>query len=135
MAANDLIISEADGSISFGNHTLKEKTKVENFPHGGDLYKVKTYTTLTKLEKNGLFLYESEPGTTVKNLKEDENGVSFTVFGDEDAQITVGLEENTEYEVVAGGENLGKINTGLKGKISVSLELAGAGEVQVSLTK
>ncbi|MBQ0043221.1 MAG: endosialidase [Lachnospiraceae bacterium] len=135
MAANDLIISEADGSISFGNHTLKEKTKLEDFPHGGDLYKVKTYNTLTKLEKNGLFLYESEPGTTVKNFVDNEEGLSFKVVGDEDAQITIGLQENTEYQVFVADKEIGKMKTGLSGKLSLSVELAGSGEVKVSVIK
>ena len=60
-----LIQSEANGSLSFGNHTLAEKAKKEDFEHGGDLYKVKTYATMTKLEKNGMFVYESVPGTSV----------------------------------------------------------------------
>ena len=50
-AVEELIRREADGSISFGNHTLSEKAKVEDFSHEGDLYKVKTYRTMTKLEK------------------------------------------------------------------------------------
>lgn len=29
---NELIRAEADGSISFGNHTLAEKAKLEDFP-------------------------------------------------------------------------------------------------------
>ena len=135
MAANDLIVSEADGSIRFGNHKLKEKTKLEDFPHAGDLYKVKTYATLTKLERNGLFLYESEPGTTVKNFVENENGLSFVVSGDEDAQITVGLAEDTEYDVVIGGEEIGRMKTNLGGKLSISVELAGVDEVKVSIVK
>ena len=63
-----LLRPEADGTISFGNHTLSAKAKLEDFPHGGDLYKVKTYQTMTKLEKNGMFVYESVPGTSVLNF-------------------------------------------------------------------
>ena len=75
----ELIRAEADGSISFGNHTLAEKAKLEDFSHEGDLYKVKTYQTMTKLEKNGMFVYESVPGTSVLNFLESEDGVSFVV--------------------------------------------------------
>ena len=64
----ELLRSEADGSISFGNHSLAAKAKLEDFPHNGDLYKVKTFQAMTKLEKNGMFLYESVPGTSVNNL-------------------------------------------------------------------
>ena len=48
---NELIRAEADGSISFGDHTLAEKQSWRIFSHEGDLYKVKTYQTMTKLEK------------------------------------------------------------------------------------
>ena len=92
----ELIRGEVNGAVSFGNYKLKEKGKVEDFNHEGNLYKVKTFNTMTKLEKNGLFLYESVPGTSAINFKEDENGVSFFVTGDGDVQITVGLEEDTE---------------------------------------
>ena len=71
-AVEELIRREADGSISFGNHTLSEKAKVEDFSHEGDLYKVKTYRTMTKLEKNGMFAYESVPGTSVLFFNERE---------------------------------------------------------------
>ena len=84
-----LLRSEADGSVSFGNHTLAAKAKVEDFPHRGDLYKVKTFQTMTKLEKNGMFIYESVPGTSVNNMTETESGMNFKVEGDSDSQITL----------------------------------------------
>ena len=71
-----LIQTEADGSLSFGNHTLAQKAKKEDFEHGGDLFKVKTYGTMTKLERNGMFAYESVPGTSVTHFKEDVDGVT-----------------------------------------------------------
>lgn len=130
-----LLRVESDGTISFGNHKLAEKAKLEDFPYEGDLYKVKTYQTMTKLEKNGMFVYESVPGTSVLNFKEDNDGVSFVVEGDEDAQITVGLEDEAEYEVFIDGESVGKMNTNLGGKLNMSVELAGAGEVKVKIVK
>ena len=51
----------------------------------GDLYKVKTFAEITKLEKNGMFVYESVPGSTVENFKETETEVEFTVSAPEDA--------------------------------------------------
>ena len=75
----ELLRSEADGTISFGNHKLAEKAKVEDFQHAGDILKVKTYSAMTKLEKNGMFLYESVPGNSVMNFSEKENGVEFVV--------------------------------------------------------
>ena len=84
----ELIREESDGSISFGNYTLAQKAKLEDFEHAGDLYKVKTFSTMTKLEKNGLFAYESVPGTTVSHFKETETGVEFQVTGDAEASVT-----------------------------------------------
>lgn len=130
---DELIRSETNGSISFGNHKLATKEKLEDFEHDGDLYKVKTYKSITKLEKNGLFVYESVPGTSVLDFSENEKGVSFLVEGDEDAQITVGLTEDTEYVVYVADQNIGKMKTGLGGKLNLSVELAGAGEVKVDI--
>lgn len=131
----ELIRDEADGSISFGNHMLEAKAKVEDFEHDGDLYKVKTYSTMTKLEKNGLFVYESVPGTSILHFTETEKGVSFLVEGEEDAQITVGLTEDTEYTVYVEDQNIGKMKTNLGGKLNISVELAGAGEVKVDIVR
>lgn len=130
-----LLRAEDDGTISFGNHMLTVKAKLEDFEHAGDQYKVKTFHTMTRLEKNGMFLYESVPGTSVNNFKETEDGVSFTVEGSEDAQITIGLEEDTEYEVIVAGESVGKMSTNLGGKLNISAELAEAEEVMINVIK
>ena len=102
-----LLRAEPDGTISFGNYELKEKAKLENFKHDGDILKVKTFKDITKLEVNESFVYESVPGTTVTNFREKENGVEFNVEGREDAQITVGLEENTDYRVYVDHADMG----------------------------
>ena len=81
----ELIRSEANGTISFGDYTLGAKSKLDNFEHAGDLYKVKTFREITKLERNGMFVYESVPGTAVTELSVTDNGVSFSVEGREDA--------------------------------------------------
>lgn len=131
----ELLRAESGGAISFGNHKLEEKAKLEDFEYGGDLLKVKTYKTMTKLEKNGMFVYESVPGTSVTDFKEEEDGISFDVEGDEDAQITVGLQDETEYEVFINNESIGKMSTNLGGKLNLSVELEGAGEVNVRVVK
>ncbi|MDD6733742.1 MAG: endosialidase [Lachnospiraceae bacterium] len=131
----ELIREELDGGIGFGNYTLLQKAKVEDFKHAGDLYKVKTFQTMTKLEKNGMFLYESVPGTSVTNFVETENGVTFVVESGADAQLTIGLESDTEYEVFVKGQSIGKIKSNISGKINISLELADAGEVPVEIRK
>lgn len=132
---DELLRSESNGNISFGNHGLAAKAKLEDYEHAGDMYKVKTYQAITKLEKNGLFLYESVPGTSVHDFCESENGISFTVEGSQDAQITVGAADDSEYEVIVAGESAGVMKTNLSGKLSISVELEGSGEVEVKIMK
>lgn len=134
-AVEEILRSEADGTISFGNHKLEQKAKMDNFEHMGDLLKVKTYEAMTKLEKNGMFLYESVPGTSVLSFRENENGVEFIVEGDEDAQITIGLKDDTEYELFVADQSMGTMTTGLGGKLSLSVELETAGEVSVKVVQ
>ena len=126
MAAN-LINIESDNSLSFGDYSLNEKSKAEDFPYEGNLMKVKTFKEITKLEKNGMFVYESVPGTSVYNFTENVDGVAFFVEGnaDDDAQITVGLEDETEYEVIVDDVSVGKVKTNLGGKLNFSLDLSG----------
>lgn len=119
----ELIRTESDGSISFGNYLLDTKSKVQDFEHNGDLYKVKTYHEITKLEKNGLFVYESVPGTSVNKMKVTQSGLEFTVEGREDTQITVELEYDTEYKIYINDINVGKMKTNLGGKLMMSVEL------------
>ncbi len=134
-AVKELLRTEADGTLSFGDYTLDSKTKLDGFEFQGDIYKVKTFAEITKLEKNGMFAYESEPGTSVNRFEETENGITFTVEGDEDAQITVGLEEDTVYKVYVNGANVGEMKTNLSGKLSISVELASVGAVEVKIVK
>ena len=131
----ELLRSEVNGAISFGNHTLAEKAKLDNFDHKGDIYKVKTFGTMTKLEQNGMFLYESVPGTSVINFEETDKGVSFFVEGDKDAQITLGMEDGARYEVFINDSSIGIIDTDMGGKLTISVELAGNGEVSVRAEK
>ena len=56
---DELIREEATGSLSFGNFMLDSKTKKDGFTYNGDVYKIKTFKEITKLEKNGMFVYES----------------------------------------------------------------------------
>ena len=119
----ELLRSEENGTISFGNYELRDKKKVEDFAHMGDLYEVKTFEEITKLEKNGMFLYESVPGTTVHEFAETAEGVTFLAEGAHSTQVTVGLKEDTEYEVFLQGNSIGAVKTNLSGKLSVSIDL------------
>lgn len=132
---SELIRTEANGSISFGDYTLASKTKKDNFKHGTDQYKVKTFREITKLECNGIFVYESVPGTAVNELEITEHEVSFQVEGPEDAEITLGLSDSTEYEVFINGENAGTMKTNLGGKLTLSVELGGESRTAVRIVK
>lgn len=118
-----LIRSEADGTISFGNYKLSAKSKLQDFEHDGDSYKIKTYYEITKLERNGMFVYESVPGTTVEHFQVTNDGVEFVVEGDKDAQITIQLEDDTEYEVYVDDVAVGGMKTNMSGKLMASVEL------------
>ena len=120
---NELIRSEADGAISFGNYKLDTKSKLPDFEHCGDTYKVKTFNEITKLEKNGSFVYESVPGTAAEHFRVTDEGVEFTVEGSKDAQITVQLENDTDYEIYVNDSAVGNMMTNMSGKLSVSVEL------------
>ena len=131
----ELLREESDGTISFGNHELAEKKKLEDFEYEGDLYKVKTFQTMTKLERNGLFVYESVPGTSVFYFKETTDSVEFTVSGNEDAQITLGLEEGTSYDIRINDKDAGTMATNMGGKLVLSVEFDGEKPVKVDIKK
>ena len=132
---SELIREESNGTISFGDYTLGSKSKKEDFKHGGDLYKVKTFNEITKLERNGAFVYESVPGTAVNELSISENEVSFSVEGFEDAQVTLELEPETEYDITVDGVDAGKMKTNLGGKLSLSVEIDSGKLVPVKVSK
>lgn len=119
----ELIRIESDNTLSFGDFELKQKAKKESFEFQGDVYKIKTFNEITKLEKNDGFLYESVPGTSVFNMHFSPNKVSFRVNGSQDSQITLGMAENTNYCVSIGGEDVGCMSTRVGGKLSLSIEL------------
>lgn len=133
--SKELIRTEADGGISFGNYELDKKSKLSDYEYEGDLYKVKTFKEITKLERNGMFVYESVPGTAVTDMKFLSDVVSFTVEGAEDVQITLGMEEDTEYKVILDDVNVGNMTTNLGGKLSFSVELEQAEQVKVQILR
>ncbi len=132
---SELIREEADGGLSFGDYTLDSKSKKEDFKHNDASYKVKTFKEITKLEKNGGFVYESTPGTAVTGMKASSDGAVFTVDGFEDAQITLEFEPETEYDIIIDGKDAGKIKTNLGGKLSLSVELEEGKSVGVEIKK
>lgn len=122
----ELIRAEEDGTISFGDYSLGEKTKKSDFSFKGDIYKVKTFSEVTKLEKNELFIYESVPGTSVNNFNMEADRVEFIVSGKEESNVSVTLElsPDTEYAVSLDGENVGNMTTKSGGKLSLSVGLS-----------
>lgn len=131
----ELIRTEANGTISFGDYSLDAKAKLDNFEHDGDLYKVKTFREITKLERNGMFVYESVPGTAVTELSVTEDGMTFQVEGTEDAEITLGLEEEKDYQVSVEGVSSGQMKTNLGGKLTISVELDPEKPVKVAVVR
>lgn len=131
MAIVEELIRKSEEGIDFGNYKLASKAKLEGFSFEGDMYKIKTFKEITKLERNGLFAYESVPGTSVFNYKRSENGVSFSVEGESDAQITLELGEEKEYEIEVDGVSAGKMKTNLGGKLTISVETKEDSETRV----
>jgi len=132
---SELIRTEENGTLSFGDYTLSEKAKNDGFQHDGGSYKVKTYKDITKLERDGVFVYESVPGTAVTGFAKKDNTVSFVVEGTEDAQITLELEAESQYEININGESVGQMKTNLGGKLSLSVELEENKSVSIKIEK
>ena len=131
----DLIREEADGGISFGNYSLTAKTKKDGFNYNGDIYKIKTFNEITKLERNGMFVYESVPGTTVHEFKATDKAVNFQVEGTTDSQVTLELEAEKEYKVHVDQTYVGKMKTNLGGKLNISVELEEGKVVDILVEK
>ena len=134
-AVKELLRAESEGTLSFGDYTLASKTKKENYEFEGDLYKVKTFSEITKLERNGMFVYESVPGSAVENFKVTDKEVAFSVSAPSDVQFTLELEPESEYEVFIDGASAGRMATNLSGKLSVSVELSADQSAEVKVVK
>ena len=131
----ELLRAEADGTLSFGNYELGEKSKLSDFEHKGDMYKVKTFKEITKLERNGMFVYESVPGTAVNNFYESDTEVCFTIEGEDYSQITVEAEDGATYKVYVNDINVGKVTANLGGKLVISVEINKGETSKVRLVK
>lgn len=132
---SELIRAEENGSISFGDYSLGEKTKRSDFELAGNSYKVKTYREITRLERNETVLYESVPGTAVECLTVDETGVCFYVSGEGDAQITLGMEEDALYRVRIDDKDAGAIRSSMSGKLSIGVTLSESERVLIEVKK
>ncbi len=130
-----LIQVEQDGTISFGDFSLNEKSKKQDFEHQGDLYKVKTFYEITKLERNGMFVYESVPGTTVSHFSESDEGIACLLEGYKASQVTVQLEEDTTYKIYEDGLLTGEIATNVSGKLGINMDLEDGKTVELKIVK
>ena len=132
---DELIREEETGALSFGNFALATKTKKDGFQYQGDSYKIKTFREITKLERNGMFVYESVPGTVVHDFRATDKAVNFVVEGEEDSQITPELEAEKEYKIHIDKVYVGKMKTNLGGKLNLSVELEPAKMVDILVEK
>ena len=131
----ELIYVQDNGKLAFGDYTLATKAKKDGFEFGGDLYKVKTFGEITKLERNGMFVYESVPGTKVTDFSANDKEIAFTAEGTTDTQVTVEMEPEKEFKLYVDGTNIGKVKTNLGGKLVVSLQLTGGKSSEVRVVK
>ena len=119
----ELFRSEENGTLSFGDYTLDTKAKKDKIEFEGDMYKVKTFKTMTKLDKNGQLIFESVPGSAVHNFAETTDGVAFEIEASEDVQVTLEVEPEQEYRVYIDNINVGNMKANLGGKLTLSVEL------------
>ena len=131
----ELIYVQDNGKLAFGDYTLAAKAKADGFEFGGDLYKVKTFQEITKLERNGMFAYESVPGTNVTEFEASEKELSFMVAGTTDTQLTLELEPECEFKLYVDGINIGKMKTNLGGKLVLSVQLTEGKSSAVKVVK
>ena len=119
----ELFRSEENGTLSFGDYTLDTKAKKDKIEFEGDMYKVKTFKTMTKLDKNGQLIFESVPGSAVHNFAATTDGVAFETEASEDVQVTLEVEPEQEYRVYIDNINVGNMKANLGGKLTLSVEL------------
>lgn len=118
----ELIRRENDGSLSFGNYEADTKQKLKDVEIAGNLYNVKTFKEITRLEKNSKLVFESVPGSLVSNFIINNKVVDFYIEALEDLQITLELEPEGEYKIFIDDVQVGRAKANLSGKISISIE-------------
>lgn len=119
---NGLIEVQDNGTISFGNYELPKKTKLMGFEVAGNLYDIRTFKEITKLNKDEGLVYESIPGTAVHNFSVKDKLISFKVAGIAESQITMELSPDTDYNLFIDELKVGKIKSNLAGKIVFSVD-------------
>lgn len=119
----EIIRINDDGTMSFGDYTRQEKTKVLDFEVDGRLYKAKSFYEVTKLKRDGALVYESLPGSAVHHFKITDQQITFAVEGTTNTQITLELQPDTEYKLIIEDVVVDNVKTSLAGKMIFSLDL------------
>ena len=130
----ELIRSELDGTLSFGDYTLDTKTKKDGFEFQGDIYKVKTFKEITKLEKNGMFVYESVSGSSSSVICASPVPDTLNEITSSDTSKCSTAVPGTDYIVYMNDMNVGDMKTNLSAKLSVSAEL-GKESVEIKVVR
>ena len=123
---SEIIVANPGGSLSFGDYSVSEKKKVNDYEVDGDIYKIKTHDQVTRLEKNGKLFLETVPGATIHNLSMDDRLVCFEAEGRDDTMITLELEPEMGYVMRIDGKEVGDIVSSMSGKVNFSMELTSA---------
>ena len=131
----ELFRSEDNGTLSFGDYTLAQKAKTGDIQFEGDIYKIKTFKTMTKLDKNGQLIFESVPGSAVHNFVATTDGVAFDIESSSDVQVTLEVEAGQEYKVFIDNTNVGMMKANLGGKLTLSVELSEGTAASVRVKK
>lgn len=131
----ELFRSEENGTLCFGDYTLAAKAKKGDIEFEGDIYKIKTFKTMTKLDKNGQLIFESVPGSAVHNFAATTDGVAFDIESNGDVQVTLEVEPQQEYKVYIDNINIGTMKANLAGKLTLSVELSEGTAASVRVKK
>jgi hypothetical protein len=128
------IINHHNNVLNFGNYNLTQKHKEDNFEFAGNIYKIKTYRDITRLEKNGIMIFESTPGTSVINFNYVQDEVFFGISGMQSTIVTMKMKENQFYDLRIDDNIFDTIRTNEFGKLSFNLFLS-TSPLHVSVTK
>jgi len=124
MGVINKIIELKSNGLSFGNYLIQEKQKLDDFEFNGDKYKVKTHNEITRLEKNGVMLFETVPGSTVHELIISEKNIEFSIEGFKNTEITLSLEANKNYKLKIDEIDKSVHKANSFGKFSFSMTLS-----------
>ena len=86
----ELIRTEDNGTISFGDYELNQKSKLSDYQYQGDMYKVKTYKEIT---------VEVEADTEYQVFIDDVSTGTMTTNLGGKLSFSVELDANTKAEV------------------------------------